>query len=63
MVENPKGNDGQERRAVRNNAVKSKAEMEHRFKTAKKYRDDPEVQALFSTPKQEKKADVKKSKG
>jgi len=47
MVENPKGADSQERTLVRNLAIKNKAMMENRFRTASKYRDDEDIKALL----------------
>jgi hypothetical protein len=47
MVENPKGNDSQERALVRGLAKRAKANMENHFKTAMKYKDDPEIKALL----------------
>lgn len=62
MAINPKGVDGAERRMVQLNALKSKAQLEERFKTALKYRGDPEIQALFKEVKEEKKEDGKITK-
>lgn len=59
MAENPKGIDSLERTNVKNKAIKNKAMWEERFKTSKKYREDPQIQALIGTakPKKEKKDD------
>lgn len=65
-IENPKGNDSQERASARSLAIKGKADLEKRFKTARKYVNDPEIQALLGVkeePKKEIKQDGKKSKG
>lgn len=62
MVENPKGKDSQERELIKSLAIKNKANMEERFKTGKKYRDDPEIQTLLGN-KPEVKKDGKKPKG
>jgi len=61
MIENPKGNDSQERASCKSLAIKNKADMEEHFKKGKKYRDDPEIQALLN-PKEVKESG-KKSKG
>ena len=56
MAINPKGIDGLERANVQKNALKCKAEWEERFKTSKKYKNDPEIQALLGeeeTPEEE----------
>lgn len=67
QIENPQGVDALERSAVRINCKNALFDLENRFKTSKKYRDDPEVQALISgktkKPKEEKKEDGEKSKG
>lgn len=47
MSENPIGADSSERDGVRSQAIKSKLDMEERFRTAKKYRDDPEIKELL----------------
>ena len=62
MVENPKGNDSQERSLARNFAIKNKASMEEHFRKGKKYRDDEEIKALLNPTKSEEKKDGKKSK-
>lgn len=61
MIENPKGVDGQERRMAKNSAIKAKADLEQRFKTAKKYRDDPEILALLGIKQEKPKAKEKKN--
>ena len=62
MAENPKGVDLQEKNLVKAQAIKNKTDLEHRFKTALKYRSDPEIQTLLSStkPKEEKKEEPKK---
>lgn len=61
MVKNPKGEDSLERSLVKSNSVKALADLENRFKTAKKYKDDPEIQALLGI-KKEKKEEKKNAK-
>lgn len=69
LIENPKGNDILERESIKQNAIKGKEDIERRFRTAKKYKDDPEIQALLGNKpkveetKPEPKSDGKKSKG
>jgi len=60
-IENPKGVDSQERAMARSNAIRGKANMESHFKTARKYRNDPEVEGLLnlSKPKTETKTEDK----
>ena len=48
MAENPKGVDTLERANVKKSAIIAKANMEEHFRTAKKYRDDPEIQSLIN---------------
>lgn len=60
QIENPKGVDSQEREAVRINCRNALFDLENRFKTSKKYKDDPEIQALLN-PKKETKSEDKKS--
>lgn len=67
MIENPIGADSQERAMVRKNCMRAKADLEKRFRTAQKYKDDAEIQTLLnpSKPEQvksEEKKDDKKSK-
>lgn len=73
MVENPKGNDSQERALVRGLAKRAKADMENHFRTGRKYQGDPEILELLNDkpekkeePKEEpkeEKTDGKKPKG
>ena len=76
MVENPKGNDSQERALVRGLAKRAKADMENHFRTGRKYQGDPEILELLNgkpekvikkeEPKEElkeEKTDGKKPKG
>lgn len=63
MCENPKGADSLERNEVQAKAKKTKADLENHFKTAPKYKNDPEIQALLGQPEvKEEKKDGKKSK-
>lgn len=59
MVENPTGVDGLERENVRKNAIKAKEDMEEHFKTAPKYRNDPEIQELIGNKPKEKEDGIK----
>lgn len=59
MVENPKGNDSGERKLCHDLCLKSKLAYEERFKTSRKYRDDPEIQALLNPVSSKK--EVKKN--
>jgi len=61
MAINPIGVDTLERANVQRNALKSKAEIEERFKTSRKYKDDPEIQALLNSTKPKEEKDGKKS--
>jgi hypothetical protein len=47
MAENPKGKDSEERKNVQILAINSKRNMEKHFKTARKYKDDPDIQKLL----------------
>lgn len=60
LVENPTGVDLAEKKNVLEQAQKAKANLEQRFKTSKKYKDDPEIKALLGV--KEVKEEVKEVK-
>lgn len=62
LVEDPKGADALEKQLCKETAVKAKADMEKHFKTAPKYKNDPEIQALLGEPIPEVNEDAEKPK-
>jgi len=62
MIENPRGNDSQERTLVRNQAIKNKLNLEEHFRSSKKYQGDEEILSLLNPKPKEVKKDGKKSK-
>jgi len=67
MCENPRGANALARDIVKARAIKLKAQIEEKFRTSKKYRNDPEIQALIGNvpevkeePKEEVKEEPKK---
>lgn len=60
MIENPSGADIVEKNLVKETAIKTKKDLEYHFKTAPKYRNDPEIEELLG--EKEKKKDGIQSK-
>lgn len=64
LVKNPVGTTVQEKDIVRARAKKAVEDWENRFKTSRKYKDDPEIKELLKDkeePKEETKPEVKQS--
>lgn len=63
LIENPKGADALEKALCKETAIKGKADMEEHFKTARKYKNDPEIKELLGEkPAQEVNEDAEKPK-
>ena len=65
LIDNPTGADELERNFVKENAIKSKKNLEDHFRSANKYRGDPDIQKILGfkplekKPKEEIKKEIK----